>query len=254
MRGQGTEKKLDSQISSTWRSKSCTLNPVPCTLYPEKGFTLIELMVSASILGMIGLAVLTTFGSGLHVYERVQAYGGLQADILLSLEEMERDLTNAFPFSGMGFEGEAQKITFPAVIEVMETVENEETFVSSVGQISYYLSESDEQKVLMRDEWDYSQAGLKDKSGNEQSGFFAYVKDIEFSYYFFDETAQEYDWADSWDEEENFPTAVKIGLTYEDRGQDIELVRTVFIPAVRVIEEIEEGGEGEEGGEEEGGV
>ena len=60
------------------------------------GFTLIELMVAASILGLIGLAVLTAFGSGFHVYERVQSYGGVQTDVLLVLEEMERDLRNTF--------------------------------------------------------------------------------------------------------------------------------------------------------------
>jgi prepilin-type N-terminal cleavage/methylation domain-containing protein len=248
-RGQGTEKKSDFQMHSPWRPKFYYLNPERCTLNPVKGFTLIELMVSASILGMIGLVILTTFASGFHVFERVQAYGGLQADILLSLEEMERDLGSTFAFTGMAFEGEAKRITFPAVIEVVEVIEDEEAIASSVGQISYYLKGDTDQKILMRDEWNYSQAAAKNKSEDDRSGFFIYVKDLEFSYYSVDEETREGSWEESWAEEEALPAAVKIKLTYEDRGGDIELIRTVLVPAVQIPGEVEES---EEDGEEEG--
>ena len=214
----------------------------------NKGFTLIELMVSTSILGLIGLAILTTFGSGFHVYERVQSYGGLQAEALLSVEEMSRDLNNTFAFSGIAFEGDAQKIAFPAVIETVETIEEEERVVSSVGQIAYYLAGDDEQKILMRDEWNYSQAGVGDKSKDDQSGFFSYVKDLQFSYYFFDKENEEYIWKDSWSEEEDkgLPAAVKINLTYEDRGRDIAFLRTVFLASAPIVEAREEEGDEDE--------
>ncbi|MCK5081543.1 MAG: prepilin-type N-terminal cleavage/methylation domain-containing protein [Candidatus Omnitrophica bacterium] len=231
--------------------------PLTANCYPlnaSSGFTLIELMVSTSILGFIGLAILTTFGSGFHVYERVQSYGGLQAEALLSVEEMSRDLNNMFAFSGIAFEGDAQKIAFPAVIETVETIEEEERAVSSVGQIAYYLTGDDDQKILMRDEWNYSQVSVGDKSKDDQSGFFSYVKDLQFSYYFFDKENEEYIWKDSWFEEEDkgLPAAVKINLTYEDRGQDIALLRTVFLVSPQVVENGEEDEEGEEEGESEG--
>ena len=215
----------------------------------NKGFTLIELMVSASILGFIGLAILTTFGSGFHVYERVQSYGGLQADALLSLEEMERDLRSAFPFSTIGFEGSAQKIAFPAMIETVEMIEDEERIVPSVGKVSYYIKEDNEQSVLIRDQWGYSQAG-KAQAKEYQSSLLTYVKELQLSYYYFDEENSEYGWKESWSEEdENLPAAVKIELTFEDRGQDIQLVRTVLVPSVWVAREKEEGEEEESEGE-----
>lgn len=203
-------------------------------------------MTSASILGLIGLAILTTFASGFHVYERVQSFGGLQADVLLSLEEMERDLSNTFPFLGIGVNGEAREITFPAMIEAIELVEGEETAVLSVGRVSYYLDSEGEQKTLVRNAEDYSGAGSDDKSGEGQSRSLTYVKDLTLSYYFFDEENQEYVWKESWSEEEGLPEAVKIELTYEDRGRDIALLRTVFVPAVRVVDNAEESEEGEE--------
>src|SRR3990167_7818362 len=96
------------------------LNPIPSTLNPEQGFTLIELMVAASILGLIGLAILTTFGSGFSVYERVQAYGGTQADALLALEEIERDVRNIFQMPTIPVEGGSDRVAFPAIIETVE--------------------------------------------------------------------------------------------------------------------------------------
>ena len=87
-----------------------------CTLYAEKGFTLIEILVATSILGIIGLTILTTFASGLHVFERVQTFGGSQADVLLAFEEMEKDIRNVFPLSTIAFEGDTQSMTFPADI------------------------------------------------------------------------------------------------------------------------------------------
>ncbi|MBN1869287.1 MAG: prepilin-type N-terminal cleavage/methylation domain-containing protein [Candidatus Omnitrophica bacterium] len=208
------------------------------------GFTLIELMVSASILGLIGLAVLTTFASGFHVFERVQTYGGLQTDALLALEEMERDLSNAFPFSTVEFKGEAQSIAFASIIEVTEKEEDGETVVPSIGKTLYYVKDGNE-KMLMRGQRNYSQAESESGPGEDKDIPLVSVKDLKFSYSSFDGETEETNWKESWLQEEVFPAAVRIALTFEDQGRDMEMVRTVFIPAVRVVDELEqEGGEG----------
>lgn len=87
-------------------------------LFAKNGFTLIEVLVSASILGVIGLTILTTFGSGFHVYQRVQTYGGVQANVLLALEEIEQNLHNAIVLSTLKVEGDAKAIAIPIVFIV----------------------------------------------------------------------------------------------------------------------------------------
>lgn len=205
------------------------------------GFTLIEVLVSASILGIISLAVLTTFGSGLHVYERIQSYGGLQANVLLALEEMEKDINNTFPLLTVPFKGDAGKIAFAALIDKVVTVEDEEKIIPAIGKISYFVEEEDGQKMLARSKWDYPDATSDAQTQDDQKEFLAQIKEIRFSYYYIDEETMEYGWEESWSSEEGeIPSAVKISLTYEDRGQDIQLERTVLIPTVRVVEEKEE--------------
>ena len=216
-----------------------------------RGFTLIELLVAASILGLIGLAILTTFGSGFHVYERIQSYGGVQADVLLALEEMERDLRNIFPSSVIPFEGDDQSIRFPAVIEALQQVEGEETVVFSLGQMSYYVESTHEEgAVLIQEQLGYSRALSGMKAGEGREHVLTSVKDLKFSYYAFDGEEGTYGWEDTWPaEKKSHPAGVRIELTFHDGSRDIQLVRTVVIPSIRVEEEIEDG---EEEGEEEG--
>lgn len=223
------------------------------TLNAEKGFTLIEVMISASILGVISLAVLTTFGSGLHVYERVQSYGGRQADVLIGLEEMERDLRNAIPFSAVKFTGDAQSIEFPIIVDSVVQAEEGGKLVPTVGKVSYSLKGGLKASVLMRGQSEYGQAYSKRSVGDGQERVLADISGLHFSYYYFDKETEESGWKDDWStEEENIPVAVKVEVVYEGRGQEIQLARTVMIPAQRVIveEEDDEGEEGEGGGDE----
>lgn len=224
------------------------LFPIRYPLSANQAFTLIELMIAASLIGLIGLAILVTFAGGFRVYDRVQSYGATQAEVFLSLEEMEKNLRNTFPLSTIGFEGGSQRIAFPAVIETLKTVEDEQFAVPSVGKFVYYLDDGDEEtKTLKSEQQNYSQAGGQvTTSGEEQT--LASVKDVKFSYYSLDEAGQKNIWKDAWSkEEEDLPKAVKIELTFNDGSRDVVLVRAVWIPTVR---EIKEGAqdEGEGGG------
>lgn len=216
----------------------------------NKAFTLIEVLIAASIIGVISLTILTTFGSGLHVYERVQAYGGVQADVLLALEEIEEDLRNIFPFSTIKFEGDAQRLAFPAIVESLEEEGDDMIVVASIGKVSYYLDDgNDGTKVLMKAQQSYSQGVAEAMVEEGQGQVMVLVKDIQFSYYSSSDEETGFDWKNSWDtEEDGLPAGIKIELTFDDGRRDVPLVRTVFIPSVRV-----EKGEGKEEGEGEGG-
>ena len=224
-----------------------------CSLTARDGFTLIEILVATSILGVIGLTILTTFGSGLHVYERVQAFGGSQAEVLLALEEMERDIKNVFPMSAVAFEGDSHRIAFPAVIEILEIIDGKESVVPSVGRISYYIDEAiymdDVEKSLMRVQQNYSLAVAGGDAQEGQGETLALIEDLAFEYYYYDEEAKTYGWQNSWSgEEETLLSGVKIEMTYKDSDQDIVIERIVVIPALQKIIELED----EEGEEEEG--
>src|SRR3989338_4090918 len=170
------------------------------SLSAEKGFTLIEFMVAASILGFIGLAILTTFGSGCSVYERVQAYGGAQADALLALEELERDVRNIVPISTIPVEAEADRIAFPAVIETYEEVEGEEAQLrASIGKVVYFLEGMGlEGKVLKKSTLNYSDAVSGGTDSENADETLVSVSNLAFRYYSYNADEGEYHWDDVW--------------------------------------------------------
>ena len=82
----------------------------------NKGFTLVELLIVASILGMVALAVLSSFDAGFRTFAHIQTFGGTQADVLLAMERFERDVKNAFRLSEITFDGGTKEISFPTVL------------------------------------------------------------------------------------------------------------------------------------------
>ena len=197
------------------------------------GFTLVELLVTAAILGIVALAVISSFASGLKVYERVESRTRTRPDILLSLEKMERDLRNTIPSSEIDFTGEKESVSFAAL-----------TAEGNLGRILYYLKGA--RDLLTREEQDYPRAVSKIKKGKGRVKELVSVKDIDFSYYYRDPDTEEYKWKDTWkveeeattddgrrttDEEEGrVPLGVKIKLTYKEGAEYVTLTRAVLIP------------------------
>lgn len=197
-----------------------------------QGFTLVELLIAASIIGMISIAILSSFGVGFHTFERVQAFGGPQMDILLSIEEMERDLRNTFPLSGIPFTGNSRNMTFAALFSKWDEEKEEEAVV--LGKKSYSLDSTS--KALVSTQQEYANA-VGESTGTEQgTEVLAFVEDIQFSYYYYQKELQEdkekieFGWKDSWSPEDGLPKGVKIEVTFKNGEEDVHLARTVFIP------------------------
>ena len=201
------------------------LSAIRYPLNAKRGFTLIELLVITSILGMIALAVFSTFAGGLNIYKRMQSYGGVQADVLLSLEKVERDLRNTVNFSGIGFVGDSKRISFPGLVKYqVSSIKYQE----SVGKISYYFD--DDSGALIKEKQDYSHA--ISEAGPDESDIeeLAFVESINFGYYYFDSEAQEYGLKNVWNADDGIPDAVGIEIIFKDGKTDVKLVRTVLIP------------------------
>ncbi len=223
-----------------------------CKLKASKGFTLVEIMLVAGIMAIIGLAIVSTFSGGLKIFYRMEGYNTVKADVLISIEKMERDLRNAFPYAGMEFIGSSRKVTFPGLIRKFNSDKLPE---ESLGAISYYLDDSGLTKAFSREEKRYVQA-IK-KEGRERGSVtrLASIVDLNFKYYAYDPELDSYSWVSVWDKsedmedgeeekpkqenvplkdrEEKLPLGVKIEVSYKDDGKVITLNRAVFIqPAV----------------------
>jgi len=183
----------------------------------HNAFTLLELLITSSIVAIIALAIFSTFSMGIRAYKRVHYFGLAQADVLLSFEKLEKDLHNTLNFSGIDFIGENRKVSFAGLIGPQAN--------SALGRLTYYLDTKN--LSLVKEERAYSQDSPTSKA-------LASIKDVAFTYYYFDPQAREYVWQDSWQSVNGIPKAVRVKAVFKsENDKDVEITRTILIPAER---------------------
>lgn len=196
-----------------------------------RGFTLIELLITIGILGSIGLVIIASFAGGFKVYEKIRTLQGTKTDILLSLEKMERDIRGALNFSEINFIGDEKITSFSGLVRTKKSKTGQEI---SLGRILYYVK--GREKSLVREEQSYSKNTSEIKKGRGSLKTLAFVDGVNFSYYYFNQEDEKYEWKDSWGSKEEpedknkIPLGVKIKIKYKDSNESITLSRTVLIP------------------------
>ncbi len=198
----------------------------------NKGFTIIELLLAASIMSIIALAILSTFGAGMRAFDRVQSFGGFRADVLLFLEGFERDARNAFVFSPIKFQGNSQSMSFAAIGTKLD--EDGNTF-TVLEERSYAFDSS--QKALVEKEEDFAPTVSSATEGSVRTQQITPIKAVTFQYYSYRKEIQdgkeriESGWQGTWTDEETIPRGIKVQLTFDEGGKEVSLARTVFIPS-----------------------
>jgi prepilin-type N-terminal cleavage/methylation domain-containing protein len=217
----------------------------------KKGFTLVELMIVAGIMCIIGLAITSTFAGGLKVYYKMRSYSTVKADVLLALERIEKDIRNAFAFADMDFVGTSRKVTFPALVRSYDA---DDIPYMSVGSAAYFTSERSKKRQIAREEKNYSISSMKAEGSKGVVADIAAVDSMSFEYYSYDPLSDAYVWKDSWDKREekekekenppkkpillkdrreDIPLGVKVTLGYSDGEKKFTVNRAIFIePAV----------------------
>ena len=76
------------------------------------GFTLVEVVVAASIGVLVAAAALTALAAVFRGWTRL-ASGGALLDVDRAMLRVERDVASAFPLPGASFEGAADRLRFP---------------------------------------------------------------------------------------------------------------------------------------------
>ncbi len=217
------------------------LTRLPANPLTKLGFTLIEVLVAATIAVIVVTAIMAVFASGVRVFERLRDYSDARADILLSLEQVERDSKNILNIPQIKFKGEPSRVIFPALAGGLP------------GSVSYYVEDG----RLVKEEKDYSAATALDDSGKGAVTVLAAADEVTFSYYDYDPLTKSYSWKDTWESEDesdllgasasrlgsakkttankeisiNTPLGIRIEVRYNNRGESAVLKRTVFYPS-----------------------
>ncbi len=192
----------------------------------RRGFTLIEMMISAAIFSVLLVAVLSAFRSGSSGYTRIGSSFNLYQQARLIFKRMDLDIGNAFVYSAeeSKFIGENKKIEFFSLVNSFNTKAQARQDVCKVA----YVFDLDS-GVLSRQVYRGFDA-LSEEAQPQAQKLASNLEDFgfEYAYPLAADAAEPFGWQDSWPKEGDesaqktkLPLAVKIKLKLKDKDNSI---------------------------------
>ncbi len=191
-------------------------------------FTLIEILVSITIVSLVGMAVYSIFANGINAWRRGNENSNYERNVRLISEKFARELRNTSEFSNIAFEGTKDSIMFPALILSESISDNGETeSYYEVGRLAFFYDKTE--NALCKEEKTFPEAFSQEEIG-EGKVLIEDVRKLEFSYCYLDNATGKYKWKEDWkkEEQESIPQAVKIEMVLGANEDDFE--KTIFIP------------------------
>ncbi len=176
----------------------------------NKSFTLVEILIVVCIFAIIAGSLGMTLFSALKLWQRAQAAGFIQTNILLSFESFSHNLRQAVLFPEFDFLGKKDKVEFMTII-------NDEIY-----KIEYKFSVSD----LFSSKKTKYQDLIEEKDNQYSENELFKADSLVLSYLVFDDKELEYQWRDSFEQEGKVPLAVKIAVEEGERSFE----KIVFVP------------------------
>ena len=188
-----------------------------------KGFTLLELLITTSLIALMGLAIYSVFARGVMVWGRGGVINKVEQEVRFTLQSLAKELRNSFKFSGIEFSGTKSGISFPAYVNTAGIAQDPKW---EVGKVSYFYDSS--KKSFFRRQASYIELFQPDSLQAKE--IVSQINDLGINYYFFDAIGKTYNWKDSWTDKENFPLGVKIKLSVGTDEDEKVFVKTVYLP------------------------
>jgi prepilin-type N-terminal cleavage/methylation domain-containing protein len=179
----------------------------------RRGFTLVEVIITATIVAVVAAAIASLFSSGVNLWNRAKQASVYQDSVVLDLEGVCRQLRQVVSSRRVAFRGTGSAVTF---------------MVAGDDGLSECRYEFDPlRKALLHKERTLAQVIDDKQSMLEMRPVIQEVSTLVFSYGSIDAKSREWKWESSWASEKSIPLALRIKVT--KNGQSLE--KTVFIPA-----------------------
>lgn len=183
----------------------------------RRGFTLLELLVVISIVGLVAGVVVASFSGGIRVWESASILTRVEQEAYFSAEYIRRDIASTFEFHDLGFKGDAVTLHFPGLVPVVDK-EGETRF--HIGTIRYLYNQAE--RALYRLAWPYPYS-----EDDADSELIAGGIDSLRLYYLEPGEAVDDDWLEAWQQTTNFPAAVRIEISISGGGQKLTVDREI---------------------------
>ena len=182
----------------------------------SRGFTLVELLVTISLVSLVVAVCAATLSGAFRVWQRLTATGTQQSWALLAFDRLRQDLHSIRHFAPIPFEGAYDQMSFPALIPVMleVTSDGEKELVESdeLGRRGYFFDSM--QRRLCRSEHSYRRlrhARLRERCAEVLTG----VERVRFAYCAGASDGNRAEWVSAWSSPTT-PSAVKIDVEYRE--------------------------------------
>ncbi|MDD4899803.1 MAG: prepilin-type N-terminal cleavage/methylation domain-containing protein [Candidatus Omnitrophica bacterium] len=177
-----------------------------------KGFTLVETVIVATIFSIVAVGVGSCFLSGMKLWQRAKNINFSQYDNVFTIEKLAKELRQAQDLSDIGFEGDANEVSFPVLSG------------DSILKVTYRFDSM--QRSLMRGQVDFRDilAGKEQENYTERK--VAELDSLVFNFLERDLSKDEYAWADGWEKESGVFPAIKL----QGKLKGEEYNKTIFMP------------------------
>jgi len=184
---------------------------------PEEGFTLLELMVSFLIIGILVLIIAGALRLGLNIVDKGEAKINSLERTRTSLKIVNSQIQSQFPIA---FEEDGEKkFYFQGESKTMQLATNYSIWGGQRGYVLVrYKVETDEsgKEMLSASENIIGMDNIKETT------LFKSLDKIYFEYFFKDPLKEEGEWIDKWTD--NFKIPEKIKLHLEAKGKDFSMI------------------------------
>ena len=188
----------------------------------EGGFTLLELMVSFLIIGIVILIIAGAMRLSLNIVDKGEAKIDSLERTRTSLKIINSQIQSQFPFTFE--EGGEKKFYFQGEDKAMRLAANYSIWGGQRGYVLVkYKVEADEsgKEMLTASENIIGMDNIKETT------LFKSLDKIYFEYFFKDPTEEEGAWVDKW--EDSFKLPEKIRLHLEAEGKDFSMIIPVRV-------------------------
>lgn len=182
----------------------------------RSAFTLAECLIAASIAGVLGVCVLTTFSAGLRIYRSFDREALSESVVFLSLGQFGKDVRSAFVLRLVPFSGTDSGLSFPVLGE------------GGVPEKIVYFFDDRTGTLLRR-----QQTLRRDFSVDEQpqARALASCRRVSFEYYYPDPLTGNFAWQNSFSLAGALPRQVRIRFIVTQNGDAREYTKTLRIPS-----------------------
>lgn len=182
------------------------------------GFTLVEILVVATIVSFLAAGLGSSFFAGMRLWGRAQQRDTASLNAWFALEVMAKELRQSLEVPFAKFKGGARELSFPAAIN------------DAIVRVTY-VYDGYEKRLRRRE------VGLKDllekklEPETKERVLFSPAEDVVIEFAKFDPNQDEgglvkgYEWTDTWEEDDGIPAAIRLTI----KTRHATLTKTILL-------------------------